>query len=379
MLAHDTHSNGAAWRAPVRPETGCLMPRRFVPFGKSFSLRIPVPYSAMVCDGDRAWSSGQLALDGHGAVRAPGEIAAQAAIIADNIDLLLTEAALTAENVSRLVVYSAAHDAAEHSEISALFARRFGIDTLVEIVPVPHFYYDGVMLEVDVFCGRSEPVIEESLPAGGRARIKVEGNLVLVNLTAPPSSLGRAVGGLLTRHSLSPHQLLSGWGIAPEPQLSAVPGQLAPRLPGFFAGALMPCYLIDDQVHLYLTFGAANVDIAEKRGGRVRLHLARTGKIAVLDGRYLGGRAVSLEEQTEAVMEELETMLGEHGMGFGDVVKSTTFYAGGNSAEELHGNLAIRNRFYAEPGPASTGVPIARMADPGAKLRIELILRPPMA
>ena len=354
------------------------MTRRFVPFGKSFSLRIPVPYSAMVIDGDRAWSSGQLALDKTGAVLAPGDMAGQAAVIADNIDLLLTDAGLTADNVSRLVVYSAAHNPEDHVEVSRMYGRRFGVDSLVEIVPVPHFYYDGVMMEVDVFCGRSEPVIEESLPAGGHARVKSEGNLVLVNLTAPPNSLGRVVGGLLTRHGLSPHQLLSGWGIAPEPQLSAVPGQLAPRLPGFFAGALMPCYMIDDRVHLYLTFGSANVDIAEKRGGRVRLHLARTGKIAVLDGRFLGGRAVSLEEQTEAVMEELETMLADHGMGFGDVVKATTFYAGGNTPGELHGNLAIRNRFYAEPGPASTGVPIARMADPGAKVRIELVLRPPL-
>lgn len=352
------------------------MTRAFVPFGRSWSLRVPVPYSALVRDGTRAWSSGQLSLDTNGQVLAPGDIAAQAAVIAGNIETLLTEAELGARDVSRLVLYSAAHDPADHDGIMALFANRFGADTLIEIVPVPHFYYDGVMLEVDVFCARSEPVIEQSLPAGGQVRVKHEGNLILANLTAPPDSLGRAIGGLLTRHGLSPHQLLSGWGIAPEPALSAVPGQVAPRLPGFFAGALMPCYMLDDRVHLYLTFGVGDVEIAERRGGRVRLHLARAGKIAVLDGRYLGGRAVSLEEQTEAVMDELALMLEDHGMGFGDVVKATTFYAGGNTAEELHGNLAIRNRFFTEPGPASTGVPIARMADPGAKVRVELVLRP---
>jgi|GEM_PF-7038360 len=75
-------------------------------------------------------------------------------------------------------------------------------------------------------------------------------------------------------------------------------------------------------------------------------------------------------------MDGLGVMLEAHGMGFGDVVKSTTFYAGGNTAEDLHGNLAIRNRFYTEPGPASTGVPIARMADSGSKVRIEPVLRP---
>jgi len=354
------------------------MTRHFIPFGKSWALRVPVPYSAMVRDGDRAWSAGQLALDTSGRVLEPGNTEGQAKVIAANIDALLDEVEMQSADVSRLVVYSAAHDVAANLGVQSFFAERFGGETLVEIVPVPHFYYDGVMIEVDVFCGRSEPVIVEDLPGGGKARVKREGNLVLVNLTAPPTELGRAVSALLGAHGLSPHQLLSGWGIAPEPALASVPGQVAPRLPGFFAGALMPCYMLDDKVHLYLTFGAGEVQIAEKRGGRVRLHLARTGKIGVLDARFLGGRAVSLEEQTEAVMDELAIMLEEHGMGFGDVVKATTFYAGGNTAEELHGNLAIRNRFYTEPGPASTGVPIARMADPGAKVRIELVLRPPL-
>ncbi|GKY87135.1 RidA family protein [Sinisalibacter aestuarii] len=352
------------------------MQRQFVPFGQRWSIRMPVPYSALVVDGDRAWSSGQLALDPVGAVRAPGDLAAQARIIADNIAALLAEGGLNAAAVSRLVLYSAAHDPAAQAKAETFFARRFGPDTLIETVPVPHFYYDGVLLEVDVFCARAQPVEGEALPGGGSARVMREDELVLVNLTAPPASLGQAIGGLLNRHALSPDQLLSGWGIAPEPMLSAVPGQVAPRLPGFFAGALMPCYQIGDQVHLYLTFGTGEVEIAERRGERVRLHLARAGTLAVLDGRYLGGREVGLDAQTEAVMAELGKVLAEHGMSFTDVVKSTTFYAGGNTAEELHGNLAIRNRYYSAPGPASTGVPIARMADPGAKVRIELVLRP---
>jgi enamine deaminase RidA (YjgF/YER057c/UK114 family) len=352
------------------------MTRHYLPFGRQWKMRMPVPYSALVRDGDRAWSSGQLALDIDGAVRSPGDIAAQARIIADNIALLLAEADLGPGNVSRLVLYSAADGPEDQTGVEAVLAARFGADTLIETVPVPHFYYDGVLLEVDVYCAPSEPVIDEPLPGGGRARVKREADLVLVNLSAPPGSLGQAIGGLLSQHALSPDQLLSGWGIAPEPMLSAVPGQVAPRLPGFFAGALMPCYRIDDQVHLYMSFGAGAVEIAERRGARMRLHFARSGALAVLDARYLGGSAVAIDAQTETVMAELGTVLAEHGMDFTDVVKSTTFYAGGNTAAELHGNLDIRNRYYSVPGPASTGVPISRMADPGAKVRIELILRP---
>jgi enamine deaminase RidA (YjgF/YER057c/UK114 family) len=350
--------------------------RQYIPFGERQMMRIAVPYSALLREGERAWTSGQIALDESRAVLAPGDIAAQAGIIAGNIVALLDEAGLGPSDVSRLVAYSAAHDGDRETAMEAVFADVFGSAPLIEIVPVPHFYYDGVLLEVDVFCAPSEPVIVDALPGGGKARVKREGELMLVNLTAPPNALGQAIGELLRRHALSPDQLLSGWGIAPEPILSMVPGQVAPRLPGFFSGALMPCYVIDDDVHLYLTFGVGEMEISEHHGERVRLHLARCGLLAVLDARYRGGREVSLDAQTEAVMAELAAVLAEHGMDFTDVVKSTTFYAGGNTADELHGNLEIRNRFYTEPGPASTGVPIARMADPGSKVRIELVLHP---
>lgn len=352
------------------------MTRQYLPFGERQMMRIPVPYSALLRDGDRAWTSGQLAIDDSGAVLAPGDIAAQAGIIAANILTLLDDAGLERADVSRLVAYSAAHDSDREAAMEAVFADVFGSAPLIEIVPVPHFYYDGVLLEVDVFCAPSEPVTETTLPGGGKARVKREGELVLVNLTAPPAALGRAIGELLSRHALSPGRLLSGWGVAPEPILSIVPGQVAPRLPGFFSGALMPCYVIDDDVHLYMTFGVGEVEISERQGERVRLHLARCGTLGVLDARYRGGRDVSLEDQTEAVMADLGTMLADYGMDFSDVVKSTTFYAGGNTADELHANLEIRNRFYSAPGPVSTGVPIARMADPGSKVRIELVLHP---
>ena len=163
------------------------------------------------------------------------------------------------------VLYLAVHDAGPVARLVEMFTAAFGQGTLVETVPVPRFHYGGALIVVDLFCAPSEPVIEEDLPGGGHARVKRESGLILMNLTAPVDTLGQATGGLLTKHALSPHQLLSGWGIAPEFALSAVPGQIAPRLPGFFAGALMPCYNLFDKVNLYLTFGEGNVDITESR------------------------------------------------------------------------------------------------------------------
>ena len=126
---------------------------------------------------------------------------------------------------------------------------------------------------------------------------------------------------------------------------------------------------------LFLTFGEGNVDITESREDQVRLHLADAGDIAVLDGRYLGGQKVSLADQMRVVVEGLRISLEDKGMSFDNVVKATAFYSGTDDIDEMHANMVIRNKHYATPGPASTGVPIARMADPGAKARIELVLR----
>ncbi len=352
------------------------MARQFIPFDTLWNMRIPVPYSGLVIDGDRAWSAGLLPLDIDGDVRFPADPIEQARVLIANGTSLLEQGGLGPDHVSRIVLYLAPHDLGPIARLVAMFSEAFGRDTLVETVPVPGFHYGGALIEADIFCAPSEPVIEEELPGGGHARVKREGGLILMNLTAPVHTLGRAVAGLLSQHALSPHQLLSGWGIAPEPALSAVPSQIAPRLPGFFAGALMPCYNIFDKVHLYLTFGEGPVEITESREENVRMHLADAGDIAVLDCRYLSGASVTLSDQTRAVMDGLAVALLQRGMSFANVVKSTTFFSGGTTPEEMHANMKIRKSFYPTPGPASTSVPIARMADPGAKVRIELVLRP---
>ena len=81
-----------------------------------------------------------------------------------------------------------------------------------------------------------------------------------------------------------------------------------------------------------------------------------------------------LVPQTEAVMAALDEHLPALGLGYADVVKSTTHYVAGDSAEELHDNMAVRNRRYRSPGPASTGVPVHGFADPACRIAVTLTL-----
>ena len=106
--------------------------------------------------------------------------------------------------------------------------------------------------------------------------------------------------------------------------------------------------------------------------GDVVLVTRRGGGLTWVQGRARGGGG--LVTQTEAVMSAFDAHLPSLGLAYADVVKSTTHYVGGSSAEELHENMAVRNRRYTKPGPASTGLPVFGFADPESKVVVDLTL-----
>ena len=77
------------------------------------------------------------------------------------------------------------------------------------------------------------------------------------------------------------------------------------------------------------------------------------------------GRAVhpnDLSAQTHQSMVHIGTILRELGADYEDVCKLITMYAGDCGAEALHANLPIRSSYFAEPGPATTGIPLPVLA-----------------
>ena len=69
-------------------------PLRLVPFDGLWEMAIDVPYSMLAGRGDLAWSCGQLALGAGARVQAPGDLLAQADIVADHLDTILRRAGL---------------------------------------------------------------------------------------------------------------------------------------------------------------------------------------------------------------------------------------------------------------------------------------------
>lgn len=95
-----------------------------------------------------------------------------------------------------------------------------------------------------------------------------------------------------------------------------------------------------------------------------------------LDARGTVADPKNVEKQTHRVMGDIKALLGEYGLGFGQVVKTNIFYVGGANPHDLHANLNIRSTYYDKPGPASTGVPVPALAFPGAMLSVEVLAMP---
>jgi enamine deaminase RidA (YjgF/YER057c/UK114 family) len=87
------------------------------------------------------------------------------------------------------------------------------------------------------------------------------------------------------------------------------------------------------------------------------------------------GRAVhpnKLAAQTRQAMTHIGTILRELGASYHDVCKVTTVYQGSCGEDDLHENLSIRSSFFADPGPATTGIPLPTLAYPGMVIEIDV-------
>ena len=69
-----------------------------------------------------------------------------------------------------------------------------------------------------------------------------------------------------------------------------------------------------------------------------------------------------LSAQTHQAMTHIGTILNDLGADYSDVCKILAVYCARDDAQRLHENLSIRSSYFAEPGPASTGVPLPALA-----------------
>ncbi len=370
--------------------------RQFVPFDSLWQMAIDVPYSFLVRDGVLAWSCGQLALDAKSQVMAPGDLPGQSRVVADYIKEILGRGGLAPEAVAKLLLYYVPDDGpgdeSARDGMMAIFRDAFGPNCLLVPIPVPYYYYDGVMLEVDLFCDSGRSLLQ-SRPSGTES----DGGLGLVlEAVAGQSHLwltarGRLAdwqgGGLRSLSSFVLDQgvdwstALSQHWFAPTADLAAFSdllthGEPESSGPILDLGAVVASGARSDEVVAHLLFarpGEAPVFHEMGREEGVYLVTRQCGVMTWIQARALED-TLGLVPQTEIVMAAIARKLAELGLDFSHVVKSTTHYVGGSTAAELHDNMAVRNAYYQKPGPASTGLPVFGFADPASRVVVDLTL-----
>ena len=353
--------------------------RTHVPFDV-FSMRVDVPVSTAVRDGGLGWTCGQCPLTETGAVHAPGDLIAQADFVCAMIERVMARAGLDVSCIGKLHVYLVAETGGGLADALALISARFGHGPLIVPIAVPHFYYDGMLIEVDVFAARHLQIHDPVDGNGAQMQVADAGDQIWVHagVSLVDRTVQDATGlikGALKRLGLGPEQLLADFWMAGGGHAGRVAHELQHNRFATNHEALVR--LADPAppvIAAALSFARQPVSVIShvETGDGVRLTLKRSG--TKLWGS--GTCAVSgfgLVGQTAEIMQGLDAGLRGASASFADVVKLTAHYTGGASEEELHANMKVRHGFYQSPGPASTGLPVAGLGHESCRIAIDVV------
>lgn len=312
-----------------------------LPMGLMWQMPIPVACSLAVMAKGLAISCGQCPLDDAGKVLHADDPAQQAGLVAEMVRGVLGHLPVP-HHAALLVVY---HDALDEAEVLAPLAAAFPGAVLVP-VRLPHFYYAGMRIEVDVYATEAAPKVR-TLTEGAARMSLVSGNgLTLVGLRAPSMAQAKPL-----LEALDPAHLLSAeWFAAEATPQGWHPDPCARVIQSVAAG-----------VTAVLTLAPGRVETSRTPGGALRR--ASSGFVWLSAQGQGSDLAAAAHQAMDLLALEAESDL--------TVLKATTHYVGGSGPEDLHGNLAVRHARFPQPGPASTGVPVAGLA--GASLAINML------
>lgn len=319
--------------------------RSHVGFDALWSMRVPVPYSLLLRSGDLGWSCGQCPLDRQGSVIAPGDGLAQAGVVCDLAQTVLERGGFRTADLTLAVVYTTAADPAP---VLSRLRAALGHRALFVPVTVPAFYYAGMQVELDLFVATGGPQPPDRINGPGwTAQSVTAGGMRFVMADLAPGADTAALRQTLALNGA----LIEHWCM-PDPAHLPPHAMIGPN------GCLW-AVTADGATAQSLTVNDTAITLRQ-----TRRWLSLTGTAPHISG---------LVPQTEAIMAAFATVLHDHGASFADVVKSTTHYVGDPTPEALHANMAVRNRRYSSPGPASTGIRVAGLAAPGALTAISLL------
>lgn len=309
-----------------------------LPMGLMWNMPVPVACSLAVAADGFAATCGQCPLDDAGLVQSPGDPPAQSALVARMGQGVLSH--LSGYQAALLTVY---HDCADPSEVLDPLAAAFP-NAAFAPVRLPHFYYTGMRIEVDLYAIVTTPRITRHTSGPASLTLVEGGPLTLCHLSGPDMA---ACQPLLAR--LDESRLLGAQWFASEAPPSRQPDAAARVVPP------------EPGVTAVLTLAPTPVHATTTPGGAILRHAGRFAWMSAT------GTSPDLAQAAHQAMDALALDRMPHLTP----LKATTHYAGGPGADDLHGNLAVRHARFPRPGPGSTGVPVTGLAQ--ATLAIDML------
>ncbi|MES0824950.1 Rid family hydrolase [Ruegeria sp. SCP11] len=346
--------------------------------------------------GDFLFTRGQIDVDEKTRVLNRGNAIAQVKTCVRHIARTLASAGAKADGIVQLTHYYRAGSVEDPRVLKDIILSKLKApeDTPVALVPVPHFYFDGTEGEPDaiVMMPDRHPTYTRILAVdwvtlakegdlgflGGTKFITSE-NLERTRLelsqlvSAFKHSTGRAriyiqARDICTYNNIRDGLKLAadGWAINFLPCITPEVEDISISVVGSVMLNGSGQWTFDEQGAAWLLTG----------NGLGFIDLIDATEIAVPKG--LATTEV-LARQARRMMDSVGENLATQGIGFGHVLKATTYYRGGRNSDDLYANLSVRDSYYSYPGPASTGVPFLELDRPNAELVSSLIVAFPNA
>ena len=352
-----------------------MEPRQYVPFD-AFGMREEVRVSSLVRVGGQGWTCGQCPLDTNANVVAPGDLNAQAEFVCAMIHSVLARGGFESRHVAQLTLYHAAPNARDLRQALSLFRQAFPHGPVILPVTVPYFYYEGMMLEVDVIADETVQVSADQTAAGLQ---RIDGQDFAY--VAAQAGSRADIENIIASCGAAGETLLDALWFAP---VGTLAGTLA-RIP---AGKPdRPEFEADQRANVILTQGPKGdrdehaASLLFSKNGAVRTQVSQQGVViretasTVILSAPSAQIGEDLPTQAHSMMIALAQALDSLGLSWAHVVKVSAPYVGNASADALHENLRIRHSFHALPGPASTGLPVTGFAAPQTRIFIQVIAR----
>jgi enamine deaminase RidA (YjgF/YER057c/UK114 family) len=372
------------------------------------------------------WVGGQVDLTSAGEVRNAGDLWAQIPNCMANFRRVLEGLGANPQDLVKLLCFYVSDGSIDEREFLARVAANLpdGARPAVTAIPVPYLAYPGMLVEIEGYAMRGEddhplprahvqasdlsPLPEpfvQGLRCGKMIFLSAQSALDSKGTVAAPhdiltqtrqvmDQLGRALHALGAHFNdvVKVNRWYVGHGTIADFEPAALACAAHFREPGPAAtGIPLPRHAAEGQmikIELIAMRGEDGSYLPRRHAWPESLwdwhvHLPYKHGLKCHDMIFLGGqvsldkqgRAVdpgSLTAQTRQAMTHIGTILKDLGADYGDVCKVLALYQGSSSEEDLHKNLSIRSSFFAEPGPATTGIPLPALAYPDMVIEIDI-------